>query len=158
MPGVSLHNLNATVSYMITPKWEIGVTAIAHSESYVRGNENNKHRRGVVLTETIDDGGVQTVVTRKPTSNPGKVPGYMTFNVQSTYNFNENLSVNLLVNNVFDHEYFTAGTLGRNPFSPGTYGAIGPDGYNHNSLEWDSTNFVAPGAPRGAWLSMRWRF
>jgi len=158
MPGVSLHNLNATVSYMITPKWEIGVTAIAHSESFVRGNENNKHRRGVVLTETIDDGGRQKVVTRKPTSNPGKVPGYMTFNVQSTYNFNENLSVNLLVNNVFDHEYFTAGTLGRNPFSPGTYGAIGPDGYNHNSLEWDSTNFVAPGAPRGAWLSMRWRF
>lgn len=158
MPGVSLHNLNATVTYDVTPKWNIGLTAIAHSESFVRGNENNKHRKGVVLTETKEISGKQVVVNRKPTSNPGKVPGYMTFNFQSTYRFDENLSVNLLVNNLFDHEYFTAGTLGRNPFSPGTYGAIGPDGYNHNSLEWDSTNFVAPGAPRGAWLSLRWQF
>ena len=158
MPGVSLHNLNATVSYQLTPKWEFAVTAIAHSESYVRGNENNKHRPGVVMTETVDIAGVDTLVNRKATSNRGKVPGYMTFNVQSTYHFDKNLSVNLLVNNVFDHEYFSAGTLGRNPFSPGTYGAIGPDGYNHNSLEWDSTNFVAPGAPRGAWLSLRWQF
>lgn len=157
MPGVSLHNLNATVTYQLTPKWEIGVTAIAHSESFVRGNENNKHRRGVVITETREINGTPTEVTRKPTSNPGKVPGYMTFNLQSTYRFDENLSVNLLVNNVFDHEYFTAGTLGRNPFSPATYGATS-NGYNHNSLEWDSTNFVAPGAPRGAWLSLRWQF
>ncbi len=110
-----------------------------------------------LFTETEKLLDVRAVSPEKSTSNPGKVPGYMTFNFQSTYSFNENLSVNLLVNNVFDHEYFTAGTLGRNPFSPATYGAIGPDGYNHNSLEWNSTNFVAPGAPRGAWVSLRWQ-
>ncbi|MAX50844.1 MAG: TonB-dependent receptor [Methylophaga sp.] len=160
MPGVSLHNLNATVNYQVTPKWTLGLTAVAHSSSYVRGNENNKHRPGVVLYDTTDRrvNGVPVKVARKATNNPGKVPGYMVFNFQSNYQLTKNFSVNLLVNNIFDKEYFSAGTLGRNPFSPSTYGAIGPDGYNHNSLEWNSTNFVAPGAPRGAWVSVRWLF
>jgi len=158
MPGVSLHNLNASVNYQVTPKWTVGLTAVAHSSSYVRGNENNKHRAGQVIYETAEISGTQTRVARKATNNPGKVPGYMVFNFQSNYQLTKNFSVNLLVNNIFDKEYFSAGTLGRNPFTPGTYGARGPDGYNHNSLEWNSTNFVAPGAPRAAWVSVRWLF
>ena len=158
MPGVSLHNLNATLSYQVNPKWVVGLTAVAHSSSYVRGNENNKHQAGQVIYETVEVAGTPTVVARKATNNPGKVPGYMVFNFQSNYQLTKNFSVNLLVNNIFDKEYFSAGALGRNPFSPGTYGGIGPDGYNHNSLEWNSTNFVAPGAPRAAWVSVRWLF
>ena len=158
MPGVSLHNLNATVNYRVTPKWTVGLTAVAHSSSYVRGNENNKHQPGKVVYETVVVSGSNKIVARKATNNPGKVPGYMVFNFQSNYQLTKNFSVNLLVNNIFDKEYFSAGALGRNPFSPGTYGAIGPDGYNHNSLEWNSTNFVAPGAPRAAWVSVRWLF
>ncbi|HDY84556.1 MAG TPA: TonB-dependent receptor [Methylophaga sp.] len=158
MPGVSLHNLNTTINYLVTPKWTVGLTAIAHSSSYVRGNENNKHQAGKVVYETVDIAGSPTLVARKSTNNPGKVPGYMTFNLQSQYQFTKNFSVNLLVNNILDTEYYSAGTLGRNPFSEGTYGARGPDGYNHNSLEWESTNFVAPGAPRAAWVSMRLLF
>ncbi|KKM90653.1 hypothetical protein LCGC14_1236510, partial [marine sediment metagenome] len=158
MPGVSLHNLNATLNYQVTPKWQMGITAVAHSSSYVRGNENNEHQAGQVVYETVDISGTQTLVARKSTNNPGKVPGYMVFNFQSNYQLTKNFSVNLLVNNIFDKEYFSAGTLGRNPFTPGTYGAQGPDGYNHNSLEWNSTNFVAPGAPRAAWVSVRWLF
>src|SRR5690606_21695593 len=46
MPGVPLHNLNASISYAVTPKWQVGLSAIAHSESYVRGNENNEHKVG----------------------------------------------------------------------------------------------------------------
>jgi hypothetical protein len=64
----------------------------------------------------------------------------------------------MLVNNLFDKEYFSAGRLGVNPFSPSINGAIGPDGYNHNSGDWLSTNFVAPGAPRGIWFSLNWHF
>ena len=159
MPGVPLHNLNATVSYQLTPKWNVGLTAIAHSSSYVRGNENNKHRAGTVVYETATDNqGVSYQVPRKTSNNPGKIPGYMTFNLQSNYQLTRNFSVNLLVNNIFDKEYFSAGALGRNPFSPSTYGAVGPNDYNHNSLEWESTNFVAPGAPRAAWVSVRWLF
>jgi outer membrane receptor protein involved in Fe transport len=97
-------------------------------------------------------------VYRPPSTNPGKIPGYTVFNFQTSYKFNKEWTATLLVNNVFDKEYFSAGRLGVNPFSPSINGAIGPDGYNHNSGDWLSTNFVAPGAPRGIWFSLNWHF
>lgn len=169
MPGVPLHNLNATLNYDLTNNWSVGLTAIAHAESFVRGNENNDHQKGVVRTYTsirqVDDGtGTGNTVaesftrTLAPTSNPGTVPGYATFNLHTSYKFNKEWSATLLVNNLLDKEYFTAGRLGRNPFSPSILGAIGADGYNHNSDDWRSTNFIAPSAPRGIWLSVNWHF
>ncbi len=161
MPGVPLHNLNANISYEITPKWQIGLSAIVHSESFLRGNENNKHQKGVITRSVlvIDPiTGVQTLVQTPPTTNPGKVPGYATFNLQTSYRFNSEWSATMQVNNLFDKEFFSAGRLGRNPFSPSINGAIGPDGYNHNSGDWLSTNFIAPSAPRGIWFSLNWQF
>ncbi|CAG0996301.1 Ferric-pseudobactin BN7/BN8 receptor [Methylophilaceae bacterium] len=162
MPGVPLHNLNASVSYDVTDKWTVGLSAVVHSESFVRGNENNEHEKGVVRTfQSIRYvGGVPEVYTRilPPTRNPGKVPGYATFNFQTSYKLAPEWTASLLINNLFDKEYFTAGRLGRNPFSPSIFGAIGPDGYNHNSDDWRSTNFIAPGAPRGIWFSLNYRF
>ena len=161
MPGVPLHNLNANITYEITPKWQVGVTAVAHSESFLRGNENNKHQKGVVQRtyDYIDQTTGNTItVASQPTNNPGKIPGYSTFNFQTSYKFNSEWTATMLVNNLFDKEYFSAGRLGRNPFSPSIAGAIGPDGYNHNSNDWLSTNFIAPGAPRGVWFSLNWQF
>ena len=155
MPGVPLHNLNASVSYEITSKWRVGLSAVMHSESFVRGNENNEHEVGIVQSRGL---GAAGDALRQPTSNPGSVPGYATFNLQSSYRFNDEWTATLLVNNVFDREYFTAGRLGRNPFSPSIDGAIGPDGYNHNSNDWKSTNFISPSAPRGVWVSLRYEF
>ncbi|MGV3583084.1 MAG: TonB-dependent receptor [Methylophilus sp.] len=154
MPGVPLHNLNANVSYEITPKWQIGLSAVVHSESFVRGNENNKHEKGVQRQRVIGN----NTILLPPTNNPGKVPGYATFNLQSSYKFNSEWAATMQVSNLFDKEYFSAGRLGRNPFSPSILGAIGPDGYNHNSGDWLSTNFIAPGAPRGIWFSLNWQF
>jgi outer membrane receptor protein involved in Fe transport len=78
-----------------------------------------------------------------------KKGGYATFNLQSSYRFNKEWTASVLVTNLFDKEYFTAGRLGRNPFAPSVLGNIGPDGYNHNSADWRSTNYIAPSAPRG---------
>ncbi len=159
MPGVSLHNLNATLTYDVTDQWTVGITGIAHSDSYLRGNENNEHRQGVARSFVVTDPVLgQVTVTRPPTTNPGKVDGYATFNFQTSYRFNKEWTATMLVNNLFDKEYFSAGRLGRNPFSPSINGAIGPDGYNHNSGDWLSTNFIAPGAPRGVWFSLNWHF
>ncbi|HQN65847.1 MAG TPA: TonB-dependent receptor [Methylophilus sp.] len=161
MPGVPMHNLNATVSYDITPQWQVGLTAVAHSESFVRGNENNEHKKGVIrrtIEVTNQITGAKTLVETPPTNNPGKVPGFATFNFQTSYKFNKEWTANLLINNLFDKEYFSAGRLGINPFSPSINGAIGVSGYNHNSLDWLSTNFIAPGAPRGIWFSLNWQF
>lgn len=154
MPGAALHNLNATVSYEVTPDWRVSLNAVMHSDSYVRGNENNEHKQGVQRV-------MQTATGTRllpPTKNPGTVPGYAVFNFQTSYKLSKEWSANLLVNNIFDQEYFTAGRLGRNPFSPSILGAIGSDGYNHNSGDWLSTNYIAPGAPRGVWFSLNWRF
>lgn len=41
MPGLSLHNLNASGSYEMILKWRVGLSAVMHSERYLRGNENN---------------------------------------------------------------------------------------------------------------------
>ncbi|MBF5039417.1 TonB-dependent receptor [Methylophilus sp. 13] len=155
MPGVSLHNLNATVNYAFTDKWTVGLTAVAHSFSYVRGNENNQHKVGVVQNRGL---GAAGNALRQPTSNPGFVPGYAVLNFQTSYKISKEWTATMLVNNLLDKEYFTAGRLGRNPFSPSIDGAIGPDGYNHNSNDWLSTNFIAPGAPRGVWFSLNWHF
>src|SRR5690606_235910 len=97
-------------------------------------------------------------VQRQPATNPGKLPGYATFNLHTSYALNSEWTASLLINNLLDKEYFTAGRLGRNPFSPSINGAIGPDGYNHNSGDWLSTNFLAPAAPRGIWLGLRYHF
>ena len=159
MPGVSLHNLNANLSYDVTDQWTVGLTAVAHSESFLRGNENNQHQQGIARSVTyLDPNSGPITVIRPPTTNPGKVPGYTTFNFQTSYRFNKEWTATMLINNVFDKEYFSAGRLGRNPFSPSINGAIGPDGYNHNSGDWLSTNFIAPGAPRGIWFSLNWHF
>ena len=157
MPGVPLHNLNANVSYEVTPKWQVALSVVVHSESFVRGNENNEHKVGVAV-KGRDSIGSAGDVLRQPTSNPGTVPGYATFNFQTSYKFNSEWTATMLVNNLFDKEYFSAGRLGRNPFSPSINGAIGPDGYNHNSNDWHSTNFIAPSAPRGIWFSLNWQF
>ncbi|MCX7185984.1 MAG: TonB-dependent receptor [Methylophilales bacterium] len=167
MPGVPLHNFNASVSYEVTPQWQVGLSAVMHSTSYVRGNENNEHQTGVTqyvqfidpVNPTNPDGSAHYIkVAKQPTTNPGKVPGYATFNFQTSYKFNQEWTASMLVNNIFDKEYFSAGRLGRNPFSPSINGAIGPDGYNHNSGDWRSTNFIAPSAPRGVWFSVNWQF
>jgi outer membrane receptor protein involved in Fe transport len=86
------------------------------------------------------------------------VPGYATFNFQTSYKLSKEWTASLIVSNLFDKEYFSTGRLGRNPFSPSINGDISVSGYNHNSGDWLSSNFIAPGAPRGIWFSLNWRF
>jgi hypothetical protein len=155
IPGVSLHNLNASVNYAVTDKWTVGLSGVAHSDSYVRGNENNEHKVGVIQDRGMGAAGNALL---RPTNNPGTVPGFAVFNFQTSYKLSKEWTATMIVNNIFDREYFTAGRLGRNPFSPSINGAIGPDGYNHNSNDWLSTNFISPGAPRGVWFSLNWHF
>jgi outer membrane receptor protein involved in Fe transport len=155
MPGIPLHNLNMNLSYELTDKWRAGFSAVMHSGSFVRGNENNKHQEGAAMTR-VDSLG--NIISSRVASNPGSVNGYAVVNFQTSYQINKEWSATFLVNNIFDKEYFTAGRLGLNPFSPSVYGAVDRSGYNHNSDDWLSTNFLAPGAPRAAWFSLRYQF
>jgi outer membrane receptor protein involved in Fe transport len=58
------------------------------------------------------------------------------------------------VNNVFDRKYYSSGLLGENSFN-GT-------GANLNQFATDAEStkemFLAPGAPRAAWIGLRYDF
>lgn len=159
MPGIPLHNLNLNLGYQATDKWRIGLTMVAHSWSYARGNENNKHRGGVTQSwEYHPSGSPNPATITRRFNGDGKTPGYAVFNLNTTYDFGNGWIANLTVNNLLDKEYFSASRLDINPFSPSINGAIGASGFNYNSNDWQSTTFVAPGAPRAAWITVKYDF
>jgi iron complex outermembrane recepter protein len=166
MPGIPLHNINASVTIHLTPKWEFGVAMIAHSSSFVRGNENNDHQQGgfdqveQVIGYDPVSGMPQygLVATNRKFKDAGSIPGYAIFNLKTRYEIAKGLSVFGMVNNLFDRQFATAGRLGINPFSPSQSGTIGSSGWNYNSSEWQSSTFVGPGAPRAFWVGFDFRF
>lgn len=160
MPGVPLHNINASLSVHLTPKWMLGVTMIAHSSSYVRGNENNEHAQGdYEHFYAFNSNKTRQVLTRgRQYKDSGSVSGYAVFNLKTRYEVAKGFSFFGMINNLFDREYATAGRLGINPFSPSERGAIGPSGWNYNSRDWLNSTFIGPGAPRAYWVGLEIRY
>ena len=162
LAGVPLHNVNARVEYRFNTSWKASLGMVAHSSAYVRGNENNRHQPGPareILGITGDpnnpDGFLYDVPTGRfapQATQPGRTPGYAVFNFKTSVRLDGLGELTLLVNNLFDRRYSSAGRLGLNPFAPSVQGHIGVSGFNYNSNEWQATNFLGPGAPRGAWL------
>lgn len=164
MPGIPLHNINASFAYDITPDWMMGINVVLHSDAFVRGNENNKHKKGpatpveatctqlVNVGDTDGDGidnfdpiKVSCLLQRPDIRYPGKTPGYAVFNFNTAYKITKGLTAALQINNFFDRTYYSAGRLGVNPFSPSIRGAIDPvSGFNYNSNDWLSSTFLAP--------------
>ena len=162
LPGIPLHNLNANFSYEITDKWIVGMSAVMHSNAFVRGNENNKHEAGSakpILTTCRDVNGntVNCEVTRADFGS-GKTAGYTVFNFQTSYRLTPAWMLGLQVNNVFNKQYASAGRLGLNAFSPSIKGAVGSNGFNYNSSDWQGTSFLGTGAPRAAWVTLSYEF
>jgi outer membrane receptor protein involved in Fe transport len=164
MPGIPLQNMNANISYQVTPKWRVGLTMVAHSGSYVRGNENNAHRpgpatSGIRFSYDPNTGSNEYFSVDRPDwLNEGSLPGYATFNFSTSYDLGKGWAISAVVNNLFDKEYFSAGRLALNPFSPSINGAIGVSGFNYNTNEWRSTNSIAPAAPRAIWFALSYEF
>jgi len=160
LPGIPAHNFNASVTWRATPDWQVGLTVVAHSLAYMRGNENNLHVAGGTdqeIGQYICQFGVctQTLVRNgRAFTLGGTTPGFAVLNLDTRYDITRGLSVFALINNVLDKDYITGGGLGITPFSPSVNGSIGPSGWNYNSSEWLNTSFLAPGAPRGVWLGL----
>lgn len=166
LPGVPEHNYNGSLTFNATPAFKVSLRVIAHSSSYVRGNENNLHQPVGTDQEiglyycTIGagcgtEGFMQRWVRRgRPFTEEGRQRGFAIFDLSASYVVSPRLLLFAQVNNLFDKQYFTAGRLGVNPFSPGVNGAIGPSGWNYNSAEWQNSTYVGPGAPRGIWLGV----
>lgn len=186
LPGISLHNFNASVAYDISDKWRVEITGVAHSMFYLRGNENNEHRKNAPSVETLKDTNIMGLVcvetdpadpsiclrfenrvigvtpgakiVKRNFQGNGTLPFYAVFHLQSSYKLGKGFTLSGKINNLFDNEYASAGRLGNNPFAPSTVGAIGPSGFNYNSNEWVKTDFIGPAGPRALWITLSYDF
>jgi outer membrane receptor protein involved in Fe transport len=162
LPGIPAHNGNATLTWHATDSWRLSLTMIAHSLSYVRGNENNLHQPGGTDQEiglyVCQYGLCSQGLTKegRPFTQSGRTGGFAVLNFNTSYQVTSQMTLFAQVNNVLDRGYLTAGRLGITPFSPSVNGAIGPSGWNYNSSEWQNSTFVGPGAPRGVWIGLRY--
>ena len=160
MPGVPLHNLNFNLGYDLTDKWNVGLNMVMHSEAFVRGNENNKHKAGPATP--LDLCAISTApncaAIHRADWGEGKTAGYGVFNFQTSYKFTPEWTLGLQINNLFDKQYASAGRLGLNAFSPATLGVVGASGFNYNSSEWQGTSFLGTGAPRSAFITLSYKF
>jgi outer membrane receptor protein involved in Fe transport len=146
LPGMPNHIVQASWNYAVNKKFDVTLNMVMHSSSYVRGNENNEHKR---RNATGTFGDLYDYI------GSGSIPGYAVFNLRANYKFDNGFSLFARLDNVFDREYATAGNLGRTPFTP-TSGAAASDasGFNYNSDQWKNTTFIGPGAPRAAWFGI----
>lgn len=148
MAGIAKHQFKLRGQWQATPNWSIGTTGVAFSDQYARGNENNQHVAMTSAQQSAATGGDDT----NAYNGSGKVKGYAVLNLDSRYNFNSSgWQLFAKVNNVFDRKYYTGGILGENSFN-GTNNAFATDAESTKEM------FLAPGAPRAAWIGMRYDF
>ncbi len=78
----------------------------------------------------------------------GTVAGYFLVNLDAIYTLAKNLQLFARVDNLFNRQYANFAVLGQNYFN-------GP-GHTFDGGNILTEQFVAPGAPRGAWLGLRY--
>jgi outer membrane receptor protein involved in Fe transport len=142
LPGLPTHSLKLGLSWQAVGWLRIGGDVQAFSGQYARGNENNQHQSG---TTTDALGNTRTF------SGAGKTAGYAILNLSAEAKLGGGLQLFAKVNNVFDQRYATAAALAENPFNSA-------GSFQNNSGDWHRETFVAPGAPRAAWLGLRYVF
>jgi outer membrane receptor protein involved in Fe transport len=142
LPGVAEKSLKLTGTAQITPAWQFGLQLAAYSSQYVRGNENNRHQAG----DATDAFG-----TTRTFEGGGTVPGYAVVNLRSRFRLGAGWELLARIDNLFNREYATGGALAENPFD-----AAGA--FQTSSDDWTRETFSAPGAPRSAWVGVRYAF
>ncbi len=142
MPGIPAQSLKLNASYAVNERWRVGLQFVAYSSIFVRGNENNRHEPG---TATDLNGVTRTFL------GPGDAGGYGVLNLSTRYALTPDLELFARFANVLDKQYATAGALAENPFNAAGQFETDPEA-------WQRETFYAPGAPRAAWIGLRYRF
>jgi len=143
------NNLKLFLTYRFNDKFNIGLDSITRSSSYLRGNENNQHQAG----GNFRDG--------------GKSAGYTVLNLSASFKPKSDWTFFGRVNNLFDRDYSSGGVLGINPYNTSGQLALGEftscsttsaNCSTVGKMQGSSEAFLAPGAPRTAWIGIRWEF
>jgi len=118
---------------------QVGVVGI--SQSYARGNENNRH---------VADGTYYL--------GPGYSPGYTVINAGARYQIHARGQLYVQLDNIFDRRYYSGAQLGPNGFTNEGAFVARPFAAQGNELAVQQSTFYAPGAPFGVWGGIRIRF
>jgi outer membrane receptor protein involved in Fe transport len=144
MPLTPKQILKLHGDYQWSDAWRSGVGVTAFGSMYARGNENNQHQA---------NGGNYL--------GSGKTAGYSTVNFNTSYKSSRDTTWLMNIMNLFNRQYATAAQLGPTAFNAnGTQFVARPYAGVGNPAQYPLQNsmFVAPGAPRSVWLSMRHNF
>lgn len=139
IPGIPQNALKLNADYRFNDQFTAGITVNAFSSQHVRGNENNQHQPG---TYTDNFGNTRTFL------GPGEAGGYAIVNLRASWRPSPGWEVFGRIDNMFNKSYFNGGALAENPFN-----AAGS--FQTNSDDWTRETFYAPGAPRAAWVGVR---
>jgi len=137
IPGIPKNSLKLRTILEVTPKLNVGATVSAFTNQFARGNENNNHQPGHGDDEIYN--------------GKGKIGGYALMNLDAQYRIDSQWKLFANINNVFDRDYLTSGMMAWNRFD-NTTGEISATGAKSSQM------LGAPGAPRAAWIGVRWEF
>lgn len=141
LPFVPAHTFKAYSDVTITAKLSVDLDLIAASESIARGNENNQH----------EPDGTYYLGT-------GRIAGYAVLNLGARYDITRRVQIVAQISNLFDRAYATAAQLGVTGFTPEGQFVARPLPAVDGEFPLVHSTFVAPGAPRRGWVSLRLRF
>ena len=154
IPGMPNNVFKLFADYKFDDKLTLSANTKSATAIYVRGAEDNE-------------------------GQGAKLPGYTVLNLALDYKAAPGLSIFANVLNVFDKEYYTAGALGSNPYDSAgtpylrsvsgtsnttTNNTCAAAGYSNGSTCYYGSGksyaetFAAPGAPRAAWIGVRYEF
>jgi outer membrane receptor protein involved in Fe transport len=142
IPLIPKQSGKAYLDVQATKKLVLNIGLLANSSSYARGNENNAYQ---------PDG--------KYYLGPGVSPGYAVFNFQAHYDLTRHLQLAVQVDNLFNRRYDTAAQIAHTAFSAqDTFLARPYPAYSTGDFPLQSVTFFAPGAPRRAWVDLRFNW
>jgi outer membrane receptor protein involved in Fe transport len=145
MPSIPEHQFKARAQYEVTPNWSVGSNLVYFSDQFVIGNENNEHQANSAACTFGND--IERRGNRAACGS-GKISDYSVVNLDTQYNIGGGWKAFAKAINIFDNDYYVAGRLAETMFdSSGAYG----------TSEIKSRG-VIPGAPRAAWIGMRYEF
>ncbi|HUO31707.1 MAG TPA: TonB-dependent receptor [Bryobacteraceae bacterium] len=146
IPAIPKHTGKAYAVWQATPKLMFEMNEVIASSSYARGNENNAYSADGVYY-----------------LGPGVSPGYAITNFRAHYDLSRHFQLALQVDNLLNHEYYTAAWLSNTVLTAqGAFQSLPFPAYTNGpyagNTPSESATFFAPGAPRRAWIELNVKF
>jgi len=141
IPLIPRHMTKLYADLQLTRKFVVNLGVVGTSRSYARGNENNRHE---------PDGRLFL--------GSGSSPGYAIANLGARYTLNSRLELFGQVSNLLDRRYYSGAQLGATAFTAEGNFIARPFPAVNGVFPVRHSTFFAPGAPRGLWGGLRFRF